>query len=181
MERIWKEIPQIELIENQELRQKVKKCFEEALKRSSFDEEQALNIPFTLLIPNCPVTLLQHTATVTDIAIASAKAMIKQYPELKINMDYLIAGAILHDVGKLLEYEYKEGEYKKSDFGKFVRHPISGAALALELGLPKEVAHIIATHSHEGDRGYRSPEAVILNKSDFIAFDTLRSFLGLTK
>ena len=36
----------------------------------------------------------------------------------KLNKDYLIAGALLHDVGKLLEYELAEdGTVIKSELG----------------------------------------------------------------
>jgi len=34
-----------------------------------------------------------------------------------LNRDILLAGAILHDVGKLLEYEKSRGEFVKSKRG----------------------------------------------------------------
>ena len=84
---------------------------------------------------------------------------------------YLIAGALLHDVGKLLEYEMKDGKIMKSKFGEKMRHPAAGAQLAEECDLPKEVVHIIAAHSHEGDSMNRSPEAIIIHHCDFIDFE----------
>jgi HD superfamily phosphodiesterase len=65
----------------------------------------------------------------------------------------------------------------KSEYGKKYRHPISGASLAKELGLPDEVALIIRAHSYEGDKLKRSPEAVIVNHSDFIDFDIKKSLV----
>ena len=82
---------------------------------------------------------------------------------------------MVHDVGKLLEYKKLGKKYTKSGFGELVRHPVSGYALALDAGLPIEVAHIVATHSVEGDKVKRSNEAVIIHHCDFIDFDIERS------
>jgi len=51
-------------------------------------------------------------------------------------MDIMISGAILIDVGKLLEYEIVDGKLGTSDYGKIVRHPFSGVAIAARFGLP---------------------------------------------
>ena len=66
--------------------------------------------------------------------------------------DVLIAGALLHDVGKLLEYARNaEGRFVMSDYGLKLRHPVSGAMLAQKHGLPEHVLHIIAVHASEGN------------------------------
>ena len=71
---------------------------------------------------------------------------------LPIDMDTVIAGAILADVGKLLEYEKVEGgKTRQSKRGEFLRHPFTGVALAMECGVPDAVCHIIAAHAGEGD------------------------------
>ena len=54
------------------------------------------------------------------------------------------------DVGKLLEFEIVDGEPRKSEYGKHIRHPFSGVGLAFKHGLPSEIMHVIATHSKEG-------------------------------
>ena len=127
--------------------------------------------PFTLLIEDSG-KLIDHTKRVTNLT----KAVYDLRKE-KINLDFLIAGALLHDVGKLLEYVYVNGKYVKGEFGKKFRHPVSGALLAKELGLPDEVILIIYAHSHEGDNIKRSPEAVIVNHCDFIDFETKKSLM----
>ena len=90
--------------------------------------------------------------------------------EIKVNMDVLISGAILIDIGKLLEYEIVEGKLTTSDYGKIVRHPFSGVAIAARFGLPPEVQHIIGTHSKEGDLGKRTVESIIVDRADFVSF-----------
>ena len=57
--------------------------------------------------------------------------LIKEYGKrVAINRDHLLAGAILHDVGKLFEYRREAGKFVKSREGELLRHPISGAAFA---------------------------------------------------
>ncbi len=178
MEKIWEKIRLLEEIGDEELREKVKKCFEEAVLRGGWNEDDLDKIPFTLLIPNCPITLLEHTSAVAEIALRSAETLKSMYPKFRYERDVLLAGAILHDVGKFLEYtKSKDGKIVKSSLGKILRHPFSGAALAYEMRLPDEVVHIIAVHAHEGDNGYRTSEAILVNKADFITFDTIRKFL----
>ncbi|MCD6411327.1 MAG: HD domain-containing protein [Thermoplasmata archaeon] len=164
MEEIEKLIPEIAWIENRELREKVKEVWVLALERGGWNSLE--EVPFTLSFENSG-KLVEHVRRVTR--------MVKRLAELreeKINMDYLLAGAILHDVGKLLEYK-KEGE-KIVVNEKVERHPISGSKLAESCGLPKEVVHIVATHSHEGDKMKRSKESIIVHHCDFIDFELRR-------
>ncbi len=90
---------------------------------------------------------------------------------LPVNMDVLISGAILADVGKLLEYELDEnGNSIQGKYGQYLRHPFSGVSLAEECGVPPEVCHIIAAHAHEGDLVKRTTEAYIVHHADFMTF-----------
>jgi len=178
MRDLWQELDIIERISNEELKDKVKKTWEIAMQRGGWDNSVIFDIPFTLLIPGCPVSLVEHTKQVTEMALECAERMDKAYDQYHFDRDILIAGGLLHDVGKLLEYEKDGDSFIKSVTGKHLRHPFSGAALAWEIQLPTEVVHIIATHAHEGDKGWRSLEAIVVNKCDFINFDSLRSILG---
>jgi hypothetical protein len=63
--------------------------------------------------------------------------------------------------------------------GKNLRHPFSGTVIALRNGCPDEIGHIIANHAHEGDGTLRSPEGVMVNKADFMNFESVKSFLGM--
>jgi len=159
-ERIF---PEIAEIENADLREKVARAWELAAEEGGWSEEDLANIPFTLLIPT-DKSLVEHTRRVTRMAMAIADV------RGDLNRDVLIAGALLHDVGKLLEYEKAESGVRKSEYGKRIRHPVSGAMLAEKVGLPMEVSHIIASHSKEGEHVQRSPEAVVVHHCDFIDF-----------
>ncbi|HKJ80923.1 MAG TPA: hypothetical protein VJ954_02770, partial [Ignavibacteriaceae bacterium] len=78
-------------------------------------------------------------------------------------------------VGKLIEYEMKDGKLTTSNAGKLVRHPFSGLAISDRFGLPAEVQHIIATHSKEGDLGQRTVESIIVHHADFVSFDPFKA------
>ena len=89
-----------------------------------------------------------------------------------VNLDVLIAGSLLADVGKMLEFDKDAGgRVIKGRFGDMLRHPFSGVALCYKHAIPAEVMHIVATHSHEGDKVERTIESWIFHHADFIDFD----------
>lgn len=160
---------ELDWIKNGELKDKVVAVWKEAADRGKW--ESLDDAPFTLLVENSG-KLTDHTKRITNLAKA-----VYDIRNEDLNIDFLIAGALLHDVGKLLEYIYEDGKYIKGEFGKKFRHPVSGALLAKEMGLPDEVVFIIYAHSHEGDNLKRSPEAVIVNHCDFIDFEIKKSLV----
>jgi putative nucleotidyltransferase with HDIG domain len=168
-------LPEIQLIGDPELRELTARVWVEAMNRGGWEIQDLPEMPFTLLIPKTDVSLIQHTRAVTLTALKIAEVLIKEYgTRVPINRDHLLAGAILHDVGKLFEYRREAGKFVKSREGELLRHPISGAAFAFQHGLPQEVLHIIAAHSKEGDGARRTIEAVIVNHADFVNFDVLK-------
>lgn len=174
VEHLW---PEIQWIENAELRQRVTKTWELALERTPLKPDDLNHIPFTLLIPDCPTTFMDHKRCVVHIARDGAKAM-KDFmgDSLEIDMDTVIAGAILADVGKLLEYEIApDRKSRQSSSGEALRHPFTGVALALECGVPHEVCHVIAAHAAEGAFVKRTTEAWIVHHADFMAFDPYKT------
>jgi putative nucleotidyltransferase with HDIG domain len=114
---------------------------------------------------------MEHKRCVVHIAKDAAHAMQNLMGNaLKIDVDTVIAGAILADVGKLLEYEIAAGKSQQSERGELLRHPFTGVALALECGVPDAVCHIIAAHASEGDLVKRTTEAFIVHHADFMAY-----------
>jgi len=167
-------LPEFNLIKNKDLRQKTIAVWQEAIERGGWKLSDLERIPFTLLIPNCPINIIDHTRGVTQVAIESAKKLQQFNNETyEIDEDILISGGLLHDVGKIVEYADTADGIKKSPMGKLLRHPFSGAGLAMRHDLPDKVVHIIAVHAKEGDAGYRCPEAVIVHHADFMNFEPL--------
>ena len=165
--------PELDWIQDKDLREKTARTWELALERSVLSADDLNRIPFTLLCgPDLKVSFMAHKRSVVHIALESGKKMNEFYgDELPVNMDVLIAGAILADVGKLLEYVLDEnGKAIQGSYGKFLRHPFSGVSLAESCGVPPEVCHIIAAHAGEGNMVKRSTEAFIVHHADFMTF-----------
>jgi putative nucleotidyltransferase with HDIG domain len=177
VQKLW---PELEWIRDNQLREKTAKTWEIALERSVIKAGDLDKIPFTLLCgPDLKVSFMAHKRCVVHIARASGEKMNEFFKtDLPVNMDVLISGAILADVGKLLEYELdKDGKAVQGKYGQYLRHPFSGVSLAEECGLPPEVCHIIAAHAHEGDLVKRTTEAYIVHHSDFMTFLPFKSRL----
>ncbi len=165
--------PELEWIGDEALREKTAEVWRLALSRSVLTREDLYRIPFTLLAgPDLKVSFMDHKRCVVHIARKSGEKMNEFFgKDLPVNMDVLISGAILADVGKLLEYELdEEGKAVQGSYGRYLRHPFSGVSLAEECGIPPEVCHIIAAHAAEGDLVKRSTEAYIVHHADFMTF-----------
>jgi len=174
-EELLELIPEFNLIQDPDLRQKCIKTWEEGMKRGGWKVADLTKMAFTLLIPDCQVNFVEHMRAVTLTCVGAADAFEQVYGDKNpIYRDYLIAGALIHDVGKLLEYTMADDKTVKSEFGAMLRHPFSGVMLAAEQGMPPEVLHMIAAHAREGDLVKRSKEATILHHADYTSFETLK-------
>lgn len=168
---------QLDRIRNREIRAKVVRTFVLACERGGWKAvDEIKRIPFTLLTDPLGVSFIEHTIAVTEGAAALGRAQAEAYAKLPYSVDFdrLYAGGLLHDVGKLLEIEPDgQGGYRKSLPGKYARHPVSGAILAAECGLPGDVINIIVCHAKEGEGRPQVVEAVLIHQADFATFDPL--------
>ena len=122
--------PELEEIGNPELREKVVDVWEEAMQTGGWTPNDLMRIPFTLLAANVNIMYLEHIRTVCQMCIAMEKVLKNAYGDrVKINHDNLVAGALLADVGKMLEYVERDGKIVKGTAGEFLRHPFSGVGL----------------------------------------------------
>ena len=116
--------------------------------------------------------LLEHTLSVTEICDFAA-------PRYKfVDRDILIASAMLHDVGKVMELsQFPENDY--TDEGQLLGHLIIGSELIGQTaakieGFPKPLENLLkhCMLSHHGEYEYGSPklpktiEAFILHSAD---------------
>lgn len=167
---------QLVRIKDDGLRAKVVKTFVLACERGKWESvEDLLRMPFTLLTDTHGVNFIEHTIAVTEGAAALGWAQAEAYAKLPyaIDFDRLYAGGLLHDVGKLLEIEPDGRGFRKSLAGKHARHPVSGAILAAECGLPGDIINIIVCHAKEGEGRPQVVEAVLIHQADFATFDPL--------
>ena len=182
-ERITELFPDLESIADRGLMEKVAAVWEEAIETGcggkGWTIQELRSIPFTLLAGDIDLTFIEHLNSGVRQSIAIERVLKEIYGDrVPIEHDHLVAGALLADVGKLLEYDRdKQGRLVKGRFGRLLRHPFSGVALCHKHALPPEVMHIVATHSHEGEKVERSIESIIFHHADFVDFDIAR-YLG---
>jgi len=175
--------PDLASIGDADLRDRVATVWDEAIttgcggKGWSVAELRA--IPFTLLAGDIDLTFIEHLNSCVKQCLAIEKVLNDVFGDrVPINHDHLIAGALLADVGKPLEFDKDaQGRVIKGPFGEMLRHPFSGVGLCYKHGIPPEVMHIVATHSHEGEKVQRSIESIIFHHADFVDFD-IAKFLG---
>ena len=185
-EQIAELFPNIMDISDAGLRDKVALVWDEAITTGcggrgwTFDELRA--VKFTLLAGDIELMFIEHLNSCVKQCIAIADVLESVFiGKIPINRDVLIAGSLLADVGKPLEYEKDTtGGVIKGHYGEMLRHPFSGVGMCYKHGLPPEVMHIIATHSHEGDKVQRSIESIIFHHADFVDFD-IAKYLGKQK
>lgn len=116
--------------------------------------------------------LLEHSLAVAELACDLAR----RYPQ--IDRDLLLAGALLHDVGKVAELRYQRS-FDYTDEGKLLGHIIIGVQMIEDRarqieGFPNELSMLIKhlLLSHHGQYEFGSPkrpkflEAVVLNFID---------------
>jgi putative nucleotidyltransferase with HDIG domain len=176
--QVREELPEVALIGDQALQAKVVEAWAYAIANSSFTSIR--DIPPA---GNPDVNEAKrgdqtdHLRGVTRLAVGIAKEMGSAYPELEIDMDVIVAGGLVHDVGKAWEFDPVNRERWKQSQRRFgrpsVRHPAYGAHICLTVGLPEEVAHIAMAHSGEGELLLRSLECMIVHQADYTFWNTL--------
>lgn len=178
--RVGEELPQIAEIGSAGLRAKVVEAWAMALAGSSFNA--IADIPGSSQ-PGRPVltgyTQADHIRGVSRLAIRLADELTDMFPELPIDRDILVAGAICHDVGKPWEYD-PENQARwqatpETTGWPSIRHPGYGVHICLTVGLPEPVAHMAGGHSGEGELVKRSLENTILHHADYAFWATLEA------
>ncbi len=117
--------------------------------------------------------LLEHTLSVTRLAVKIAG----HYPA--VDRDLLVAGALLHDIGKVREFHFSSVPFDYTDVGRLVGHLVLGSEMVRNAVVQEkkqtesridQLVHLIL--SHHGRYEYGSPclpmtmEAMLLNFID---------------
>jgi hypothetical protein len=176
-ENVAQLLPEIMKIGDADLRDRVAAVWSEAIEvgcgGNGWTHDELRAIPFTLLAGKIDLRFVEHLRSCALQCLAIADVLGNIFGDrIKVHRDHLLAGSLLADVGNLLEFDRdSKVEIVKGYFGEMLRHPFSGVALCYKHGLPAEVMHIVATHSHEGDKVQRSIESIIFHHADFVDFD----------
>jgi 3'-5' exoribonuclease len=120
--------------------------------------------------------LLEHTVEVVEISVGLSKYL------KDINNDLLIAGALLHDVGKMKAYDLdlESGVIERTDLDDLIGH-LSMSALFVSKTIPDDIDpqksillyHIILSHHGKKEWGspieYKFKEAFLVHQADMIS------------
>lgn len=164
-------LPEIELIEDEKLREQVVEVHARALAETRFRRIE--DIPPTG-VPDSPAmkqgTQADHYRATATMALGMARGMQQVLDHVEIDYDVLVASALTHDVGKAYEYEHWDrwNADRPRTGSPSLRHPAYGAHLALTVGLPEPVVHCIAVHSYQAEGAFvrASLEATIVQYAD---------------
>ena len=117
--------------------------------------------------------LVQHTEAVAKLAVAVGKVMHEVYG-VDVDFDALLAGALLHDVGKLWNWKKNDdstqaaptsGGWNGSNCS--LDHTLLGTAELYARGFPEKVVHIVGSHfGPEGPTPPQTVEAFIVHTVD---------------
>jgi len=167
------DLPELSGVQDEELRRRSIEAWAYALAQTSFSRISDIPGEATPgVFALTRGTQVAHLRSVARIAIAIADDFAAQFPEANIERDIVLAGALLHDVGKAWEFDPDNRNRWSRDGSQAgspsLRHPIYGAHVCLAVGLPEEIAHIAAAHAAEGDLLYRSLECVIVHRADHL-------------
>lgn len=172
---IEKFLSDISKIQNEELKYRVKEVWMEAWEQSSF--ENLYEVGFAEEVKN--YTLIEHIQAATRCAVNIADVVNDIY-KLPINLDYLIAGSLLHDVDKVIIHRKMKDpscDYEENICIK--QHGQIGAEIAQKKGIPSEVIHIILSHTYLLKIVPKTIEAIILRYADHVVGEVLFHSAGL--
>ena len=164
-------LPELNEIQDKELRDKVVEAWAFALSQSEFtsiDQIKASGVPDSPRLKHG--TQADHLRGVGHVAQGIADGLEKVHGDIGIDRDLLWACALCHDVGKPFEFSPRNRARWRNDVGASgfpaIRHSVYGVHVALTVGLPEAVAHTAGAHSGEGELIKRSLENTIVHYAD---------------
>lgn len=155
--------PQILDIADARLRDAVIATWEELWAMSSWSDIQ--DVPTSVEIPYPTVP---HNQCVLSMALGVADAF-EAHHGIKLDRDRLIAGAVLQDASKVVEFAQDEhGTVRPTERGANYPHAFWAAHVALRHGVPDDIVHIVLTHTPHASTFPNSLEGKILYHVDQI-------------
>ena len=170
---VREDLPEIADIGDANLRDGAVEAWAYALSRSSFgritDIPPEGNPGLSVLKRG---TQADHLRGVAGLAMRIVEEFETTRPEVVIDRDIVLTGALCHDVGKPYEFDPVRMARWAGDPSQAgqptLRHSVFGTHVCLMVGLPEEVAHIALGHSLEGQHIGVSTECMIVRHADHV-------------
>lgn len=167
--------PEIESIDDDTLRTGVETAWTTAAGVNGLDVAALPDVPWLppvqrrLGIDADDETLVDHVRDVTACAVSLAEELVVRR-NAAVDLDTVLAGALVHDVSKLYEFDGME----TTRVGELLGHPHYGVAVVSRAGLPVEIAHIVLSHSSRTTVEPATLEAAIVRRADEVAASAIR-------
>ena len=124
--------------------------------------------------------LIEHSLSMARLAVSMGRHYEAYYPGL-VDTDLVVAGCILHDIGKIDELTYRRS-FDYSTEGRLVGHIAGGCELVgriaeslsprLDKNLEMQLKHLVLSHHGKKEYGApitpRSAEAMMLHQLDMV-------------
>lgn len=182
--------PAYDEIEDSDLRDGVRDAYALALAETEWDDLRA--VPWLpdeqarLGLPD--ETNVEHVNDVAALSTALADGVLERRPDIGLDRDLVVAGALVHDISKLYEFSPESGGGAASenevpaadgshgtDYYDLLGHSYVGVHVCEAAGLPVVVSHIVLTHTRRTNVEPATLEAAVLKRADEVAAAAIRS------
>lgn len=116
-------------------------------------------------------SLLDHVLDVYELADGMGGTLNRRRDTPGVDADLVRAGALVHDVSKLYEYDGHE----ETAVGDLLGHPHYGVHVAARAGLPVEIQHIVLSHTRRTSVAPATLEATVVRRADEVAAAAIRA------
>ena len=115
--------------------------------------------------------LVDHVRDVTTCALALTEALHERRSDaLSLDLDTVVAGALVHDVSKLAEFAGMD----ETSVYDLLGHPYYGVHVVARVGLPIELAHVVLSHTDRTAVEPATIEAEVIRRADEVASSAIR-------
>ena len=115
--------------------------------------------------------LVDHVRDVTACAVALAETLQERRSDtLSLDLDTVVAGALVHDVSKLAEFSGMD----ETPIYHLLGHPYYGVHVVARTGLPIALAHIVLSHTDRTAVEPATIEAAVIRRADEVASAAIR-------
>lgn len=171
MTRVRDTFPELQHIEDDDLRAGVVDAWETAVAETGVDDLE--NVPWFPPAQRdlglADEWLVPHVRDVTAGAAALAETLLDRRGT-DVSLDTVIAGALVHDVSKLHEFDGMD----ETPVGDLLGHPHYGVHVVARAGLPVEIAHVVLSHTPRTSVEPATLEAEIVRRADEAAAAAIR-------
>ncbi|MGA2876869.1 MAG: HD domain-containing protein [Nitrososphaerales archaeon] len=161
-------LPSLNLIKDAKIRSDTAEVYMQLLRESKWPNLEKQPVASFLKTSG-----VEHVKAVVEICTEVAKVLESSH-SIKVNMDFLISGAILHDASKLVEYEPTSDGEKATKIGEMGQHTLSCVRLMFSKKMPEEIIHIVLAHTPKSSVIPKTVESVILYYADCTDYNVLR-------